>query len=232
MDSFPCNIETEDVKTKIFFSSLIFISLYLIGVNTLANDYKLNFGLYRQKYEFSCEAAALTALLNYDKILLQEDQIIKKMPIDPTQRTSSVWGDPTEGFVGDIYGKNANMSYGIHWQGLQKVARQYGTVDAGVAKDYSVLITHLLKKRPVIAWVISENSSGLDLTWKTPTGKTIKAVEGEHTVIVYGFRGNPKNPIGFYIMDPNGGFVFKPLTEFEKNWKRLGNSYLAFTKTK
>lgn len=206
--------------------------MYLIGISTLENDYKLDLKLYRQKYEFSCEAAALTVLLNYEQILVEEDQVIKKIPMDQTPRTSLVWGDPSEAFVGDIYGKNAQVSYGIHWQGLEKVARQWGTVDAGFANNYSILIAHLLEKKPVIVWVISENASGRDLTWKTPTGKSIKAIEGEHTVVIYGFRGNPKSPIGFYIMDPNAGFVFKPLHEFEKNWKRLGNSYLAIAKTK
>ena len=232
IDSCSWSIENKEVKKKILYISLIFISLYLVNIISSVSNFKLDLGIYRQKYEFSCEAAALTALLNYEKIQVQEDQVIKNMPMDPTPRTSSVWGDPAEGFVGDIYGKDAKVSYGIHWQGLQKVASQWGIVDAGHAPNSSILITLLLKKKPVIVWVVSENSSGRELSWKTPTGKIVSAIEGEHTVIVYGFRGNPKNPTGFYIMDPNAGFVFKQSYEFEQNWKRLGNSYLAFTQTK
>lgn len=225
-------LENDAMKKLSLFRILFLMILFLFSVDTFANDYKLNLGMYRQKYEFSCEAAALTVLLNYEKKSVQEDQVIKNMPIDPTLRTSSVWGDPEEGFVGDIYGKSANESYGIHWQGLKKVLRHWGTVEAGQAQNSSVLITHLLNHRPVIVWVVSENSSGRDLTWKTPAGKIIKAIEGEHTVVIYGFRGDPKNPLGLYLMDPAKGFIFKPMPEFEKNWKRLGNSYLVMLKSK
>ena len=216
----------------IFFKLLLLISVYLRAASASEKDFKLNMDLYHQKYEFSCEAAALKAILNYEKIVVQEDDIIKHMPIDPTIRTTAIWGDPDKGFVGDIYGKNANVSYGIHWPGLQKVSQHWGLSKAGKASNSSVLVKYIQKNKPVIVWVVSENASGKDLSWKTPSGKLIKAVEGEHTIVVYGFRGPPEKPSGFYFMDPSMGFTFKSTKEFEKNWKRLGNSYLTMIKLK
>jgi uncharacterized protein YvpB len=220
------------MKKFSFFGVIFFVNLCVFSLDCFANDYKLELKPYRQKYDFSCEAAALTVILNYENIPILEDQVIKSIPIDLTPRTTSVWGDPANGFVGDIYGKNANVSYGIHWQGLKKVAQRWGRVEAGNAKDSSILIAHLLKKKPVIVWVISETASGRDLTWKTPSGKIVKAIEGEHTVVVYGFQGDPIKPDGFYILDPAVGLVFRAKLEFEKNWTRLGNSYLVMVKAR
>jgi len=216
----------------IFYITTIITSFYIHSVYAAEKDFKLDVNLYRQKYEFSCEAAALKVILNYEKIDIQEDEVIKYFPIDPTPRNKTTWGDPDKGFVGDIYGKNAEVSYGIHWQGLKKISQRWGITEAGTAPNSSIIAKYVLQKKPVIAWVVSENASGRDLTWKTANNKTIKAVEGEHTVVVYGFRGDSKNPSGFYIMDPSMGLTYKSNVDFSNSWRRLGNSYLVMLKIK
>ena len=188
-------------------------------------NFKLAVPEFRQKYGYTCEAAALRIVLNYLGIQIDEDQILQKMPVDRTPRKTGIWGDPDLGFVGNLYGNTAEESYGIHWRPMASFASKWRPAKAFEKGKISELVDHLLNKRPVMAWVI--NGKGKSISWKTPTGKKISAIEGEHVVVLYGYRGDAKNPEGFFIMDPIKGPQFKTTNEFKYTWSKLGNAYLV-----
>ena len=187
-------------------------------------DFKLDVPVLKQKYPFTCEAAALRMVLQYYGIKLEEDQILSRMPVDKTPRTERMWGDPDQGFVGDVYGANSKVSYGIHWKPLSQMARHWKKSEAFENAQVTDLTKHLKMKRPIIAWV--NDGTGRKLEWQTPQGKTVKAIEGEHTVVMYGFRGPAQAPVGFFVIDPNHGSQFKTTKEFEEKWNPLGKSYV------
>jgi uncharacterized protein YvpB len=183
----------------------------------------LNVGFHHQKHALSCEPAALKIVLDYLGVHLSEDKIIRKLPFDKTPHKGSVWGDPDQGFVGNIDGEMPEDGYGIHWRPLAETARNWKraeVIENGSCQD---LARHLLADRPVIVWGFYVR--GKPVTWHTVAGKTVDAVDGEHTRVVCGFRGQAADPDGFFVMDPDCGRAYWPKALFLGNWdafKRCG----------
>jgi len=180
---------------------------------------------HRQERPLSCEAAALKMALDAQGAEVAESEIISRMPFDETKRAGSIWGDPDKGFVGSIDGEMLVDGYGIHSAPLAITAsnwRKAETIDGGSSGE---LAAHLLAGRPVIVWGFSGKSGSS--TWQTPDGKTVQAVNGEHTRVACGFRGPPSDPDGFFLMDPNCGLVYWPRRLFLSNWGALNRSGVA-----
>ena len=180
---------------------------------------------HRQERPLSCEPAALKMALDAQGAHVAEAEIIFRMPFDKTKRTDSVWGDPDKGFVGNIDGEMLVDGYGVHSAPLAETASNWRKAEAIEGGSSAELAGHLLAGRPVIVWGFS-GKSGSSI-WQTPDGKTVHAVNGEHTRVVCGFRGSPSDPDGFFLMDPNCGLVYWPRRLFLSNWGALNRSGVA-----
>ncbi len=77
----------------------------------------------------------------------------------------------------------------------------------------------IAKGNPVVVW--GYMGSGQRIDWKTPHGKTGKAVMGEHTRVAFGFTGPANEPTGFFLMDPIYGEIYMKRAEFDRNWSAL-----------
>lgn len=198
-----------------------YLRLASSGVNSLpAADVVLPLKFHRQEHSLSCEAATLKMVLGFHGINVSESEIINKTSTDLTDRAGDVWGDPNLGFVGNIDGKMMVDGYGVHWGPLAVAASHWkktSIIKNGLAVD---LVRHIAEGRPVIIW--GYLGRGLPVTWKTPEGKVIRAVNGEHTRVVYGYKGSADNPEGFLVMDPTYGPAYWETSELLRNWDAFG----------
>lgn len=183
-------------------------------------DVVLPVKFHKQKYSLSCEAATVKTIFDYYGLNVSEEDIISKMPFDSTPRMGNIWGDPHLGFVGKIDGQMMKDGYGIHWEALAVTASHWldtSIIKNGSAKD---LARHISEGRPVIAW--GYLGRGQPVQWQTSEGKTIYAVNGEHTRVVYGYKGSNEDPEGFFVMDPTYNRAYWEVDDFMRNWSALG----------
>ena len=199
---------------------LIAILLTLTQGSVSWASQKLSLRFHPQKFALSCEAASLRMVLDFHKIQISEDDIIKKMPFDEMPKSGNIWGDPNEGFVGDINGRMGETGYGIHWNPLAKLARTWKkteVIEHGKTKD---LVMHIDQQQPVIVWVTDGPSR--EISWKSLSGKKIFALNNEHTQVVFGYTGDRNSPTAFHVMDPVKGPLVRPIEEFKKSWQSFG----------
>jgi len=186
------------------------------------NELVLPVRYHHQEHSLSCEAAALKTVLDYYGMQVTEDEILKRMPFDTTPHERGIWGDPNVAFVGDVDGQMGVNGYGIHSQALQRVSshwRRTALIRGGRVEE---LTAHLEQRRPVIVWGYERNREAL--RWKTKDGRPVEAIAGEHTRVVYGFKGDARAPAGFYVMDPLSGPRYWDTRAFLENWDSLGRT--------
>lgn len=168
---------------------------------------------HKQESSLSCEIASLHSVLLYYGLKAEdvsEEKLFATLgQAEPTKKTAEgIWGDPDLAFVGSIKGRQIDYSgYGVHWDPIAKLANKYLTgFESFSNKDVPFIVSQLNKGAPVIIWGVTSTKDGkVALSWKTLTGKEINTWNGEHTFIVYGYRGPADNPKEFLIHDPYFG---------------------------
>jgi uncharacterized protein YvpB len=176
---------------------------------------------HRQEHSLSCEIAALKIALSVYDVHIPESELISKLKFDPTPRTSSTWGDPFTGFVGNIDGKMMRDGYGVYWDPIEAVGDEY--LDAQVKKFTSqTLAQELADGHPVVSW--GYFGRGKKYTWTTPEGKKITAVNGEHARTIVGFSGSVESPTHFIIYDPIYGKLIWKTKDLMNNWAPFENT--------
>ncbi len=196
-------------------------------VNT--NGVKLDVPYHKQESSLSCEIASLrSVLLYYGKDISEKDLFTTLGISEPYTKTSDgVWGDPDKAYVGNIKGSQANYSgYGVHWAPIARVGNAYlDSFESFSGKDVPFILDQLNKGAPVIIWGVTSARGGkIALTWKTPEGKEINTWNGEHTFLVYGYKGPSDNPQEFYIHDPYWGTQTWSKDKLISMWKVYNNS--------
>ncbi len=146
---------------------------------------ELRLPVIRQVFRNDCEAASLAMMLNraHGQLELQKQLPIAR-PYEPsTVGGRMVWGDPEQGFVGDVRGGG----YGVYDRPLLALARRY---DPGAENltgaSVAAVIRALRDGRPVVAWI--QFGESVPWIWRTPTGRLIRANHAEHAVALTGWR--------------------------------------------
>ena len=182
----------------------------------------LDVPFHRQEHSLSCEIASLRSLLLYRGLDIPESDLIALLAFDPTPRRLGIWGDPHKGFVGDIDGKMFKTGYGVYWEPIAQVANNFRSSEYFTGWGTARLAEELEKGNPVIVWnYVGKGDLGV---WKTPEGKVIVGVNGEHSRVAMGYTGAKEDPAGFYLMDPIYGKIYEPIDEFRKKWALFGYS--------
>lgn len=170
---------------------------------------KLSVPLYKQVYGQSCEAAALRMALDYRGIATTDMAILEQIGYDgvvaKTVNGKLIWADPHKQFVGDKNGDQADLTgYGVYGEPIATASEKNGRA-AEVKENVQIdwITKQLYAGNPVILWGVSIKID--DGVWQTEDGTTINAPRRTHTRLVIGFRGDPKNPTGFYLNDPATG---------------------------
>ena len=183
---------------------------------------KLAVPSYLQKYSLSCEIASLRMALDFKGVNLSEDKIIEEIGIDNTPKNGGIWGNPHLSFVGNVNGRQMVTGYGVYWEPIARVARNYRNAKEFRGWNISQVTEMLSQDNPVIIWVYSSN--GAPTGWNTIQGTPIQAVRGEHAVVAVGYVGQIDNPTSIIVNDPLLGQIHWPRLFFENKWNAFGQS--------
>lgn len=184
--------------------------------------YRLELDYHRQEQALSCEVAALKMALDAVGVEVGESELRERLVYDRTPKSRGIWGDPYAGFVGDIDGKMGVTGYGVYWQPIEQLANKYVHARHFEHASPQLLAEHLSKGRPIVYW--GYYGRGEKLAWKTPEGKEIQGVRGEHARTLVGFVGSKEEPVGFYIYDPIYGELFWETEKLMQNSAPFQNS--------
>jgi uncharacterized protein YvpB len=177
---------------------------------------------HRQEKTLSCEIAALKIALSAHEINVTETELESKLKFDPTLKVNGIWGDPYEGFVGDIDGRMGVTGYGVYWNPIAYVAEHYTRAEILEHASPETLAYHLAEGRSIVWW--GYYGRGKKQYWQTPSGKVIQAILGEHARTIIGYYGSKDSPEGFIIMDPIYGEIYWETEKLLQNSAPFNNS--------
>lgn len=179
-----------------------------------------------------CEVTSLAMLLKYagieaDKLKLAEE--VKKNSTEFKLANGKIYfGDPNEGFVGNMY-TYSEPGLGVYHKPVKELAEKYlpGQIKDLTGIDFQELKIHLSDNRPV--WVIINtqykklDESSFE-TWFTPTG-TVRVTFKEHSVLITGYDQKY-----IYFNDPLTGEKNKkaPMNDFEESWVQMGRQAITY----
>jgi uncharacterized protein YvpB len=179
-----------------------------------------------------CEVTSLAMLLQHqgtyaDKLTLAKE--VKKNPAEYRLANGKIYfGDPNEGFVGNMY-TYTQPGLGVYHKPIAELAEKYlpGKIKDLTGADFLELQTHLSDGRPV--WVITNTQfeklhDSYFQTWYTPNGK-VSVTTKEHSVLVTGYD---KNYV--YFNDPLSGEKNKkaPMQDFLDAWVQMGRQAITY----
>jgi uncharacterized protein YvpB len=179
-----------------------------------------------------CEITSLAMLLQFSGVKKSKMDLAAELKRDPTpvkygkNGQISVWGDPNQGFVGDITGKK--IGYSVYHKPLLSLLKRYkkSAVDltGGTLDD---LEKKLKAGYPVVVWTTANYQAPADKlwrTWESPTGK-IRATFSEHCVLLVGFDLE-----NVYINDPlsNKKQLKVEKKIFLSGWYALGKQAISY----
>lgn len=176
---------------------------------------------HRQEHALSCEIATLKMALGVHGLVVSESELIAQLPFDTTPKSRGVWGNPNQGFVGNIDGRMLVDGYGVYWDPIAKLGNHYATASVMRNGSPEQLARAITAGNPVIIW--GYYGSRAAHSWQTPAGQPVHAVNGEHTRLVYGFDGPLTTPTRFYLLDPLSGPLTWSTAELMHNWSSLNH---------
>lgn len=182
-----------------------------------------------------CEVTSLAMILKYRGINADKMELSEKVKKDLTPYYRDAdnkihYGNPYDGFVGDMYNKNKN-GYGVYHGPIVELAQEYSgeaAIDL-TGLEFEEVLYMVQKGNPV--WIITNGSyntlSDSDFViWHTPTG-LVKVTTRLHAVVITGFS---KDKV--YINDPlrNNKNIEVDRENFRKAWEQMGNQAMTILK--
>ncbi|GAE28321.1 hypothetical protein JCM9140_4538 [Halalkalibacter wakoensis JCM 9140] len=179
-----------------------------------------------------CEVTSLAMFLNYagvnvNKMVLADE--VKKDSTPYQKKGDQVFfGNPYDGFVGDMYNIN-NPGYGVYHGPIKELAEFYlpNRVIDITGTDFQHILYHVSNGNPV--WIISNVTfsklpENLFETWDTPSG-SVKITYKEHSVLVTGFDDDY-----VYFNDPLANVKNRkiPQRDFVEAWEQMGKQAITF----
>lgn len=178
-----------------------------------------------------CEITSLTMLLNYKGISVDKLTLANEMPKDNTEleRGSNGeiyrWGNPNNGFVGDVYGDEIGIS--IAPTPLMPLVEKY--YNEGALNLTGCKIEDLKKaisnNNPVLVWVTADFTRPNEFfTWIDSSGNEVQGTFETHTVLLTGYDED-----SFYYNDPLSGYKDMKISsdQFEAVWTDMGKKALT-----
>jgi uncharacterized protein YvpB len=190
--------------------------------------------LRRQTNSKECQIVATEMILAYKGKGKSKTQIFNEFPKDNTvcNATDNTWGNPHVGFVGDINGNHdcasGNRGYGVYWSPVSNYLSSNG-VRNSVQSGWNVqgVAREIDAGNPVIVWWQNGWSSATDVSWNTPDGKNIRAINGMHSEIVVGYIGSAENPTHFILNDPWRQRRVMEVGQFKGLWSYFNNTAIV-----
>ena len=176
-----------------------------------------NVPFYRQVYAQSCEAASLRMALAYRGVHDSDWNILQRFGYHPRPRDKATneWDDPNAQFVGDVNGnQGTGTGWGVYAGPVARAAGQYGRgTSLAYGANANFVAQQIHNGNPVIAWGVWRTGAKID-SWRTPSGRTVSGPIPMHVRLIVGVRGEPHDPLGFYINDPISGQLYWTRAQF------------------
>ena len=176
-----------------------------------------NVPFYRQVYAQSCEAASLRMALAYRGVHDSDWNILQRFGYHPRPRDKSTneWDDPNAQFVGDVNGnQGTGTGWGVYAGPVARAAGQYGRgTSLAYGANANFVAQQIHNGNPVIAWGVWRTGAKID-SWRTPSGRTVSGPIPMHVRLIVGIRGEPHDPLGFYVNDPISGQLYWTRAQF------------------
>ena len=185
----------------------------------------------KPELKYGCEVTSLAMVLQHAGIKVNKMDLANEIKKDPTPLSTNKsgdiiqWGDPKEGFVGDITGKN--KGYAVHVQPLQELMERYlpnRTVNL-TGKTFNTVLAQIKLGKPVVVWTTGDYR--LPDRWESwkHDDKKITAPLDLHAVVIVGLEDKY-----IYINDPltvkKGHKVSQDI--FIQSWEALGKQALSY----
>ena len=176
-----------------------------------------NVPFYRQVYAQSCEAASLRMALAYRGVHDSDWNILQRFGYHPRPRDKATneWDDPNAQFVGDVNGnQGTGTGWGVYAGPVARAAGQYGRgTSLAYGANANFVAQQIHNGNPVIAWGVWRTGAKID-SWRTPSGRTVSGPIPMHVRLIVGVRGEPHDPLGFYVNDPISGQLYWTRAQF------------------
>ncbi|MGG4560588.1 C39 family peptidase [Bacillus toyonensis] len=185
----------------------------------------------KPELKYGCEVTSLAMVLQHAGIKVNKMQLANsiKKDNDPLSMSKSgdiiQWGDPKEGFVGDITGKT--KGYAVYVQPLQELMEHYlpnRTVNL-TGKAFNDVLAQIKMDKPVVIWTTGDYKvPDRWESWKHGN-KQITAPLDLHAVVLIGFEDGY-----IYINDPLSGKKAHKVNKetFIQSWDALGKQALSY----
>lgn len=179
-----------------------------------------------------CEVTSLAMLLEYagvdtDKMELAEQ--IKKNPARYEKKAGVIYfGNPYDGFVGDMY-SFSKPGYGVYHGRIYDLADKFlpGRVIDMTGSQFKDILYAINNSKPV--WVITNTwfshlPESSFQTWVTSSGK-MKITYKEHSVLITGFDEKY-----IYFNDPLAAVKNRKIdiTSFREAWEQMGKQAISY----
>jgi uncharacterized protein YvpB len=178
---------------------------YDVHFTTAPDQVVLPVQFIKQQEFFTCNIDAARMILTYRGVTVTEQELKDKVGFGGERGS----GDPNKGYVTD---------YGTYWDPIQKAVNAYRP--SHVYKDWTVtdILTAVAKGNPVLVWAQNGWSDPHEISWDTPQGNHIYAINGMHSYVVKGFRGSVNSPTAVITNDPWRGESVLSIDEFTRLW--------------
>ncbi|WP_010631872.1 C39 family peptidase [Sporolactobacillus vineae] len=173
-----------------------------------------------------CEVTSLAMMLAQAGVRVDKMELaanLKKLPY----RSDDRYGDPDDGFVGNMYHLN-QPGFGVYHRPLADLAGQYlpFRIDDLSGKSFDAVLASLDKGRSVVVWTnvtFRPLPDSAFETWRTGNGK-IRVTRSEHAVLVTGYDGGH-----IYFNNPLGGKNERAdRTAFIRAWEQMGSQAVTY----
>ncbi|WP_410511250.1 C39 family peptidase [Paenibacillus sp. BR2-3] len=179
-----------------------------------------------------CEVTSLTMLLQYAGVKVDKMKLAAQIKRDPTpyEKRDGVtyFGNPYDGFVGDMY-SFSNPGYGVYHGPIRELVELYmpDQIIDMTGSEFQDILYSLDYGIPV--WVIvntnfSRLSDSLFETWQTPTGQ-VSITYKEHSVLITGY-----DETFIYFNDPLAYIKNRkiPIRSFQEGWEQMGKQAITY----
>ncbi|MBA4538070.1 C39 family peptidase [Bacillus aquiflavi] len=181
--------------------------------------------------KYGCEVTSTAMVLQYSGVNTNKMELyekVKKDP-DPIKRAPSgdilEWGNPAEGYVGDMTGKTAG--YAVFDKPIVDLINQYLPNKAVnlTNKDFEEVLAHVSKGYPVVIWTTGDYR--LPDRWEAwkHGNETIETPLDLHVVVLVGYDQNY-----VYLNDPLSGKKQAKVNkeQFISSWKALKQRAVSY----
>ncbi|WP_144474707.1 C39 family peptidase [Cytobacillus oceanisediminis] len=181
--------------------------------------------------KYGCEVTSLAMMLKYAGAETNKMKLFNeiKKDNDPLKRSANgdiiSWGDPADGFVGDMTGKRAG--YAVFDRPMEELINNYlpGRAVNLTGKNFETVLNHVASGYPAVVWTTGDYR--LPDRWESWThgNEVIKTPLDLHAVVLVGF-----NDTTVYLNDPLSGRKQVPVNKqrFIETWKAMQSRAVSY----